>query len=143
VIEETAIVLEVRPQGVLLQTQRKSACQSCSVKSGCGTSVLAKAVGKRSSQFVVENTLGLHVGDQVVIAVDENALVQGSLLVYLLPLLFMMSAGLLAEWLFATEWVTIISTFSGLILSMTVVRLTFLNSHLKKSVQPHIVRCIS
>lgn len=41
-IEETALVLEVKGQHVLLETQRKSACQSCSVKSGCGTSTCQK-----------------------------------------------------------------------------------------------------
>ncbi len=142
-IEETALVLEVRSQQALLQTQRKSACQSCSVKSGCGTSVLAKVVGRRSTQLIVDNTLGVRVGEQVVIAVDEGALVQGSLLVYLMPLIFMMSAGLLAEFIFATEVITIIFTFSGLLLSMAVVHFSFLKGRLKNTVQPHIIRRIS
>ncbi|VAW64442.1 hypothetical protein MNBD_GAMMA11-1217 [hydrothermal vent metagenome] len=142
-IEERAFVLEVRQQQVLLQTQRRSACQSCSVRSGCGTSVLAKVVGKRSSQFVVDNILGVCAGEQVMIAVDENALVQGSLLIYLLPLIVMMLSGLLAEYFFAAEPVTITCAFAGLILAMVGVRFIFLNSRLKKSVQPHLIRRIS
>ncbi|HED36411.1 MAG TPA: hypothetical protein ENJ08_19615 [Gammaproteobacteria bacterium] len=142
-IEESARVLEVRQQQVLLQTQRKSACQSCSVKSGCGTSVLAKVVGKRSSQFVVENSLDVRVGEQVVIGIDENALVQGSLLVYLMPLVIMMLTGLLAEYIFASELITIISTFAGLVLAMLGVRFIFLKSHLKKTVQPHLIRRVT
>lgn len=142
-IEETALVLEVREQQVLLQTQRKNACQTCSVKSGCGTSTLSKVVGKRSSQFVVENTLDLHTGDQVVVAIDENALVQGSLLIYFLPLVLMLMAGILAELLFSTELVTILFSIIGFVLSMMVVRYILSLSRLKKSIHPQLLRRIS
>ena len=142
-IEETAVVLEVRGQQALLQTQRKSACQSCSVKSGCGTSTLSKVVGKRSSQFIVDNTLGVEPGNQVTIAVDENALVQGSLLVYLLPLVLMLSAGVFAELLFATESMTILFSIAGFALPVLLVRYTLPRSGLKKSIQPHMIRRIT
>lgn len=141
-IEETALVLGVSDQQVLLQTQRKSACQSCSVKSGCGTSTLSKVVGTRSSQFVVENTLNVKTGDQVIVAIDENALVHGSLMVYLFPLLVMLLAGMLAEAFFATERVTILASAGGFVLSMFIVRYSLPGSRLKKSIQPHMLRRI-
>jgi len=141
-IEETAIVIDVKDQQILLETQRKSACQTCSVKSGCGTSTLAKVVGKRSSQFVVDNHLNVQAGDRVIIAIDENALVQGSLLIYLLPLIFMMLAGLLAEYLFANEGLTILSVVVGFLIAMIGVRYIMAGSGLKKSIQPHLVRRI-
>ena len=139
-IEETALVLEVRDQQVLLETQRKTACQSCSVKSGCGTSTLAKVVGNRSSQFIVENTINAHEGDQVIVAVDENALVQGSLLIYLLPLIFMLTAGIITEFLFATESLTILLSIAGFLLSAIFVRYILSAGGLKKSIQPHLIR---
>lgn len=139
-IEETAIVIDVKDQQILLETQRKSACQTCSVKSGCGTSTLAKVVGKRSSQFVVDNHLNVQVGDRVIIAIDENALVQGSLLIYLLPLIFMMLAGLLAEYLFANEALTILSVIVSFLIAMMGVRFIMAESGLKKLVQPHLIR---
>ena len=61
-IEENAVVIDVNEQQVLLETQRQSACQSCSVKSGCGTSTLSKVVGNRSSQFAVDKTPGCENG---------------------------------------------------------------------------------
>jgi len=139
-IEESAIVIDVKDQQVLLQTQRKNACQSCSVKSGCGTSTLSKVVGKRSSQFVVENTLQLKIGDQVIVAIEENALVQGSLLIYLLPLLMMLGSGMLFEMMFNLEWLTILAAVSGLLFSMYVVRFILKQSYLKEAIQPHLVR---
>ncbi len=142
-IEETARVIEVRGQQALLQTERKHACQSCSVKSGCGTSTLAKVVGQRSSQIVVDNTLNAEVGEQVVVAIEESALVQGSLVVYMLPLLMMLVMGILAELLFENELLTILLALAGLFLSMTVVRYLLAASGLKKSIQPHLIRIIS
>jgi len=139
-IEETAIVIDINAQQVLLETQRKSACQTCSVKSGCGTSTLAKVVGKRSSQFVVDNFLNVQVGDKVIVAIDESALVQGSLLIYLFPLVCMMLVGVLSEYLFANEAVTILSVVFGFVVSMVGVRFIMTTSGLKKSVQPHLVR---
>ena len=139
-IEETAIVIEVSNQRVLLETQRKSACQSCSVKSGCGTSSVAKVVGNRSSQFAVDKTLDVKVGDEVIIAIDENALVQGSLLIYFLPLIFMLMTGMVAEYLFVNELITILSVVAGFISAMIFVRYVLSRSTLKQSIQPHLIR---
>ena len=139
-IEETAIVIDINGQQVLLETQRKSACQTCSVKSGCGTSTLAKVVGKRSSQFVVDKNFEVQVGDKVIVAINENALVQGSLLIYLFPLIFMMLVGLLAEYLFVNEAITILSVVVGFLMAMIGVRFILAGSGLKKSVQPHLIR---
>ncbi len=139
-IEETAIVIDVRGQQVLLETQRKSACQTCSVQSGCGTSTLAKVVGKRSSQFVVDKSLDVRAGDAVIVAIDENALVQGSLLIYLFPIVFMLLAGLMVEYLFAREALTILAVAGGFIVSMIAVRVILSGSGLKNSVQPHLIR---
>jgi len=142
-IEETASVVEVRGDEALLQTQRKHACQTCSVKSGCGTSTLSKVVGKRSSQFVVDNTLQLKPGDEVVVAIEENALVQGSFLVYLFPLLIMLLLGIAAELLFANELLTIIMALAGLLVSLPLVRYILAASGLKNSIRPHLLRRIS
>ena len=139
-IEENAVVIDVNEQQVLLETQRQSACQSCSVKSGCGTSTLSKVVGNRSSQFAVDKTLDVKMGDTVVVAIDENALVQGSLLIYLFPLIFMMMFGILVEHFFANELITIMSVVTGFVFAMILVRKVMSNSGLKKSIQPHLIR---
>ncbi len=139
-IEETAVVIKVAGQRILLETQRQSACQNCSVKSGCGTSTLAKVVGKRSSQFMVDKIMDVKVGDSVVVAVDENALVQGSFLIYLFPLVFIMLAGLLAELVFSNELITILFVVVGFVFALLSVRFLFSKSSLKKSIQPHLIR---
>jgi len=139
-IEEKATVVDIKDGKLLLETQRQSTCQSCSVKSGCGTSTIAKVVGNRSAQFVVNKTLDVQVGDQVIVAIEENALVQGSLLIYLLPILIMLGFGVITELLFSTELLTILSAVLGLLVSIVAVKTVLSRSSLKRSIQPQLIR---
>ncbi len=144
-IEETAFVVAVEGDYALLQTQRRSACQSCSVKQGCGTSVLSRVVGQRSTQLSVLNTLSAQVGDEVIIGLEENALVHGSLLVYSLPLLMLLLFAVLGEYWaksqgLGSEWIVIVSATLGFLLSLLVIRLGFFNSKLSRRIQPQMLR---
>lgn len=144
-IEETAFVVAVQGDYALLQTQRRSACQSCSVKQGCGTSVLSRVVGQRSTQLSVINTLSAQVGEEVIIGLEENALVQGSLLVYSLPLVMLLVFALLGEYWarsqgLSSEWLVIVSAALGFLLSLLVIRLGFFSSKLSRRIQPQMLR---
>ncbi len=144
-IEEIAQVVAVDGDTVLCQTQRRSSCHSCSVKQGCGTSVLSKVVGQRSSQIRIRNTLNAKVGDEVVLGIEENALVQGSLLMYTLPLLVMIASALLAQlWLesqgVSSELPVMLAALVGLILALFGVRYWMQKGALKTHIQPHILR---
>ena len=144
-IEETATVVAVEGEYALLQTQRQSACQSCSVKAGCGTSVVSQVVGQRSSQLKVENTLDVKVGDELVIGLLENSLVKGSLLIYALPILLMLSAGLLGDYLaqnyhYNRDLLGAGFALTGLILSLPLVRWGINRTALKQQMQPHMIR---
>jgi sigma-E factor negative regulatory protein RseC len=96
-IEEQGKVVALQKDWVWVETQRKSACGQCSVNKGCGTSVLADVFGKKSNSIAVVKTLPVKVGDEVVIGIEENTLVKGSLLIYALPLILLIAFGLLGE----------------------------------------------
>lgn len=146
-VEEKAMVVAIEGEDVLLQTQRRSACQSCSVKQGCGTSVLAKVVGQRSSQILVLNTLDANVGDEVIIGINDNALVKGSLLIYAVPLIFLLTGALLGElWAhtygFNAELASIVSAVVGFLLAMVLIRYSLYKTQFKNEIQPHLLRII-
>ena len=146
-IEEEAIVVAVEGDYALLQTQRQSACQSCSVNKGCGTSVLSKVVGQRSSQIKVKNTLNVSIGDHVVLGIKENALVQGSLLVYALPLVFMLVFAVVAEICLRTvgmqnEFIVILSAVFGFVISIFVIRFGLYRTSLRQQIQPKMLRIV-
>jgi sigma-E factor negative regulatory protein RseC len=98
-IEEHAQVVLVEGQDVWVETQRQSACGQCSVNKGCGTAVIGKVVGNKSTRVPVLNpdNVSVATGDRVLIGIEEQALVKGSMAIYLMPLLFMFLFGLLGE----------------------------------------------
>lgn len=91
-ITETGKVVALTGNQAWVQTIRNTACQSCSVRQGCGQRVLASATGGRASQVLVANTMQADVGDEVTLGIDEQALLGASLLVYALPLSLMVVA---------------------------------------------------
>ncbi|TNF35585.1 MAG: hypothetical protein EP315_05595 [Gammaproteobacteria bacterium] len=146
-IEEVATVVAVEGDIAILQTQRRSACQSCSVKQGCGTSVLSKVVGQRSSQISLKNTMQARVGDEVVVAIEDNALVQGSLLMYALPLVLMLVFAVTGEYLgrlyqINTEITAIVFAIPGFVIAMFFTRFMMNSSRLKQQIQPRMLRIL-
>ena len=126
-IEQEVEVIAVEGDRLLVEAERQSSCQSCSVKSGCGTSVLAKWFDRKHLRFYVDNTLDASAGDRVLVGLQESALTQGALMVYLLPLIVMIGVALLVDsWLSASlYWRDLIiagSALAGLLLALVLGR---------------------
>lgn len=101
-IEERALVLETTfdeadfsHKMARVKVQRTNACESCSLKSGCGQSALTKISSNQCLELDVENKLGAKPGDQVLIAIPESGLMSASLRVYLIPLVLMVSGAVI------------------------------------------------
>ena len=119
-IEETATVVKCEGEFAWVEAQRQSTCGNCAANKGCGTSVLAKVVGKKVARMKAINKVNAHVGESVIVGMNEAALVKGSLAVYLLPLIFMMLFAITGnvvavqmEW--KSEWVVILFAVIGLV----------------------------
>lgn len=82
---------------VWVETRRRSSCESCLASDGCGTAVLGKALGRRWSRVRALNGAGARVGDEVVVALAERALLAGSAALYLVPLLVMLCLAALGQ----------------------------------------------
>ena len=102
-IEQSATVIKVEGDELVLETQPESTCQSCAVNKGCGTSVLAGMVGNKAIYFRLPNTLSASKGDRVVLGLPEHAVVKGSAIVYLLPLLAMVAVAILTDHMLAVD----------------------------------------
>lgn len=96
-IEETATVIAIEQGQLVLQASTRTACGSCAAKQGCGTSVLSGWLGRKVVHIRADNTVDAQVGDEVVIGLGEDALLSGSVWIYLLPLLVMLLSALLAD----------------------------------------------
>lgn len=119
-IEELATVTALDGQHAWVQTQRESACESCSAQKGCGTSAVAKVVGKQYTQVRVLNTHKAIVGDLVKVALPEDMLLKSSFAVYMVPLALLLFGGMLAD-AYTTEhalnqWFAVAGAGLGLVL---------------------------
>ena len=102
-IEEQAQVIEIKEGRLVLQAQTQSSCGSCEASKGCGTSLLAKVVGRKFTRFQAENNIDAKVGDTVVVGIAEDALLKGSMIMYVLPIFGMLLFAVLADYFLSTN----------------------------------------
>jgi len=96
-IEETGQIVSRDGDYAWIETERKSACSSCSANKGCGTGVLSKVYANRFSRVKALNQINAAPGEMVVLGLKEDALVRGSLAVYGLPLLGLILVAMLGD----------------------------------------------
>lgn len=148
-IEEQATVVEVNDDQVIVQTLRQSSCNSCSANKACGTGVLAKSIGQKHSIVSITKSSAdspaLSPGDQVLIGINEDMLLNGSILAYLMPLAGMIGLALLATWLGEMQGVSgelhiIISAFAGLLSGLGLSRYYLSSSPDRTKFAPVLIR---
>ena len=88
-ITENATVVSIENNQTWIETKRESACGQCSANKGCGTSVLSKVVGNKLSTMKAINKINAKVGDEVIVGLNEESLLKGAFMTYLLPLLYL------------------------------------------------------
>ena len=145
-IQENGVVIRADDQYVWVETRRKTTCESCSVNKGCGTAILSKVVGTKVNVVQMANPDNLRLGDQVVLGLEESALVKGSFTVYMLPLLLALAFGLFGEFLRfelmspAGEWLTILFAGLGLVCGLLWARHVLTRQHCRDQYHPVIVK---
>jgi len=138
-IEETGRVVATDPGTVWVETLRHSACDSCSAKSGCGHSALAK-LGQNSVHMQARCDIDVVVGDQVVVGVPEEVMVKSSLLAYLMPLIFMLVAVVGADALWGQDLLTAAAGMAGLGCGFLLLRWHFHRNRHDERYQPVVLR---
>jgi sigma-E factor negative regulatory protein RseC len=103
-----------------VETQRRAVCDSCTAQHGCGSGTLAKILGHRRVRVRALNHLGAEVGDRVIVSLEDEALVRGSLAVYAVPILWMLGGAALGELILnpsgstESDLITVVSGLAGL-----------------------------
>ena len=130
---------------LVLEAETRSSCQACEVKSGCGTSVLSRWVGRKFTRFHAKNTVDAQVGDHVVVGLSETALVRGSVAIYFLPLLGMIIFAQVADSLIPAgndthDLIIALSAFAGFAAALWLCRAYLANDRLKAELTPVVLR---
>ncbi|WP_024872778.1 SoxR reducing system RseC family protein [Tolumonas lignilytica] len=112
-IEAIATVVGMRDGLVSVEYKRTSACGHCENNSSCSI----KAEGEHAGEHIIDIacSLSLEIGQQVRIGIPENELVKGALLIYILPLFFIMLGAILGQYFapLGDDWPAIEGAFLG------------------------------
>ena len=95
-IEKDARVVSVEGDRAVLSLRRQSACGTCRARKGCGSAALG-SVFDRQDSVVALNPLKAQCGDEVVIGIDDSALVGSAAQMYLLPIVLMIGFAVLSS----------------------------------------------
>jgi sigma-E factor negative regulatory protein RseC len=96
-IEEEGLVVGVAGEVAEVETRRGSSCGGCAADGACSTSLLDRLLGRRPVRLHAINRAGAAVGDQVVVGVDERALMGAAIAAYLVPILALLAGALLGR----------------------------------------------
>jgi sigma-E factor negative regulatory protein RseC len=141
-IEEEATVARVDEGRVWVEKIRQSACSSC--KQTCASATVGRHLDGKPTAFSVISDIELHPGDRVVVGVREDALVLGSLGIYVLPLLGLLLGAILGQGIAkniavdAADVGAMAGGFTGLLISFGFLKFTPIFS--RSRFQPMVLR---
>lgn len=122
------VAVEADEEALWVETIRQSTCGSCAANKGCGHGLLNRISDGRSGYIrVLSGAVAARqceVDDQVRISIPEQVILRGSMIVYMLPLFFMLAGAVSCEvlWPAGGQSVTIAGAIVGLAMGFTLVR---------------------
>ncbi|MEK6748126.1 MAG: SoxR reducing system RseC family protein [Pseudomonadota bacterium] len=145
-IEQEGTAVAVAGAQVWIEFQRQTACGHCAVNGSCGTGAVGKVLGRRPNRVALTNTLGVQVGERVVVGVDELALVTAAGWAYAVPLLGLLTAPLVVtgvaqmRGMEAGEIVSILAAVCGGTIGLVVARYSARRARLRGRIGAVLVR---
>lgn len=112
-IEQTAKVLRIENDLVVIEVKRQTACGSCSAKAGCGKSLLDNIFKVKPLLLSIPNTIEAKENDEVIVGLNESAIVQASFYLYFFPLFIMIVSAMLSSFVFPGEYSEIFSIIAA------------------------------
>jgi sigma-E factor negative regulatory protein RseC len=94
-IEEFGRVLSIEDGFAEVETIRTSSCTSCRARHGCGHHAIAQVSSSNRMRMRVIDPLSVNVGQNVVIGIPEDTLLQASGWMYCVPLLGLVGGAVL------------------------------------------------
>jgi len=115
IIEDIAIVSEVKDHKVLVKLPESDSCASCAIHGIC-------QVGDNTSSHWIDTDLRLQVGDKVKIFISPALKIMSSFIVFLLPVIMMILVYLIIKYLFmGSENASILGSVLSLGLSAVII----------------------
>ncbi|OOF53496.1 hypothetical protein BKK56_11375 [Rodentibacter genomosp. 2] len=122
-LRESAVVISYENGVAKVKCQSQSACGQCAAKNSCGTSSLSELNGKRGEHiFNVETMMPLREGQVVEIGLAEKSMLFSALLMYIVPLVTLLIATLLSDYISENELTRALVIFLFTVLSFIFIK---------------------
>ncbi|PTB31879.1 SoxR reducing system RseC family protein [Photobacterium phosphoreum] len=95
-----ATVVAVDSGQITVSCQQETSCGHCASRDSCGTGIVSKAMPGRSHQINISTNEKIILGQVVEIGLSERSMLSSALLVYMLPLLFLVGGSLIGQYIF-------------------------------------------
>lgn len=142
-IEEQAKVIKSENGIAWVETTRQSACGKCSANKGCGVAALSSVLGQKRNRIKVIDPVGTQPGEWVILGLEETAMLQGSAMLYLTPLVALFAGGaVVAAFKPSAEWPVILGALAGLALGFVGLRRFLARVEKNPRFQPVILKRI-
>jgi len=98
-IEQQAQVVSVTEGMAAVRLGGRSGCAACDDGRGCGAGVFGRLLRRRPVVLELENTVGAHAGEPVIVGLPEQLFLRLAARFYLWPLLFALAGAALGHFL--------------------------------------------
>lgn len=112
-IEENGTVLAIHDGIADVETIRTSSCNSCRARHACGHRAIAKVSNSNRMLMQVMAPESLKVGQNVVVGIPEDTLLQASMWMYAVPLLGLVAGAALPSLVTEQTIVSIVGAIGG------------------------------
>ena len=145
-VKETTTIVAIEPGYLWVEGVQRSTCGSCTARAGCGHRLLAGIKAQTSRVRVllsVGDKADYKIGEELQISIPDDVVVKSSLFIYLSPLLGLLLAAGIADYLFGQELITISAGIIGFAVGGVLVRV--ISDHLgnEPRLQPTVVERIT
>ena len=98
-LESHAVIVECTEEGhAVVEPVQGGSCSLCGSGKGCGSSKLSQLFCVRPRRFRVRNTIRAHVGEEVLVTVEDGTLLRSAAILYGLPMLFLFAGAILGSY---------------------------------------------
>ena len=138
-IETRAIVIRLEGKEALVESTQGGGCGNCDSENGCGSGKLSQLFCSEPRRFRVRNDGNAQVGALVQVTLPEGMLLRSALLMYMLPLAFLLGGAIVgARWDAGGDAYAAVGGLMGLIAGFVLVKGLSLRRSLTSIAQPVI-----
>ncbi|MGF1763115.1 SoxR reducing system RseC family protein [Aliivibrio kagoshimensis] len=92
-----ATVIDIENDRVTVGCKQQTSCGNCASKQSCGTGIVSGVIPGKEHQWTFTTQQSLTIGQLVEIGLPEKNLLQSAIIVYIIPLLFLLLGALFAQ----------------------------------------------